>query len=227
MNKVDPSQFTLLPDGKVVFSGKTYKNLDTARSMEWVSRHKEHSRKYHHEYTVKNLERERKYRNERLKNDPAYRENKNAVHRKWEALNREKLRQRYRDNRDVQTSKSREYYQKHKLRISEHKKEYRKKNSARINHLVAKRAAKMKGPVKHSELIRAIYMLASSSEKKTCYYCQKDFTCPVHVDHVIPLAKGGPHSIENLCLACPKCNVTKNAKLPHELTMHSQKILTL
>lgn len=37
-----------------------------------------------------------------------------------------------------------------------------------------------------------------------------------HVDHVIPLSRGGHHSAENLCCACPRCNCRKRNKLPAE-----------
>jgi 5-methylcytosine-specific restriction endonuclease McrA len=33
-----------------------------------------------------------------------------------------------------------------------------------------------------------------------------------HVDHVIPLAKGGRHEASNLALLCPTCNLRKGAR---------------
>lgn len=35
-----------------------------------------------------------------------------------------------------------------------------------------------------------------------------------HVDHVVPIAKGGTHEPANVQLLCPRCNQTKSAKLP-------------
>lgn len=33
-----------------------------------------------------------------------------------------------------------------------------------------------------------------------------------HVDHVIPVCKGGSNQIENLVPSCPQCNMKKGAK---------------
>lgn len=49
-----------------------------------------------------------------------------------------------------------------------------------------------------------------------CYLCGKKLK-KYHVDHFIPLAKGGTNDPGNLRLACPKCNQSKNAKHPFEL----------
>ena len=38
-----------------------------------------------------------------------------------------------------------------------------------------------------------------------------------HIDHVIPLSRGGEHSYANTQLAHPRCNISKGARLPEEL----------
>jgi hypothetical protein len=35
-----------------------------------------------------------------------------------------------------------------------------------------------------------------------------------HVDHIIPLARGGTNDITNFQALCPKCNLSKGVKLP-------------
>jgi 5-methylcytosine-specific restriction endonuclease McrA len=45
-----------------------------------------------------------------------------------------------------------------------------------------------------------------------CFYCKEPLTSDYHVDHKIPIAKGGTHSIENFALACMQCNQEKHAK---------------
>lgn len=46
-----------------------------------------------------------------------------------------------------------------------------------------------------------------------CAYCQERFD-ELTRDHVIPLLKGGSHSIENIVPACQSCNSRKGAMLP-------------
>jgi 5-methylcytosine-specific restriction endonuclease McrA len=49
-----------------------------------------------------------------------------------------------------------------------------------------------------------------------CYICHKKLT-KYHIDHFIPLALGGTHDPGNLRLACPKCNMSKHDKHPHDM----------
>ncbi|MBT8349562.1 MAG: HNH endonuclease [Sulfurovum sp.] len=39
----------------------------------------------------------------------------------------------------------------------------------------------------------------------------------LHVDHIIPWAKGGETVLENLQILCEKCNVGKSDILPEEI----------
>jgi len=49
-----------------------------------------------------------------------------------------------------------------------------------------------------------------------CQYCKCDLV-NYHIDHVIPLARGGSNKPDNLVLACPTCNRKKGAKMLSEL----------
>lgn len=79
------------------------------------------------------------------------------------------------------------------------------------------RARKMAATVGDTNLITAWEAKWKSKKTVACYWCRKRVkTSQVHVDHVVPLSKGGEHSVENLCVSCAKCNLTKQAKLPEE-----------
>ena len=53
-------------------------------------------------------------------------------------------------------------------------------------------------------------------QKWKCYWCGKPSKHDFHVDHIVPLAKGGSNSPNNLAIACPPCNRRKNATDPIE-----------
>lgn len=46
-----------------------------------------------------------------------------------------------------------------------------------------------------------------------CFYCGVKPTKALHMDHVIPLVRGGRHAIGNILPACPRCNQRKNRSL--------------
>lgn len=73
--------------------------------------------------------------------------------------------------------------------------------------------AKRRARVKNAPVIELIDRLTVYvNEDGVCYLCEKDV--PVsgfHLEHVIPLSKGGEHSYRNVRIACPTCNSRKGA----------------
>ena len=58
-------------------------------------------------------------------------------------------------------------------------------------------------------------------DKYTCQYCAKTFPeTQLNLDHVMPRAKGGPTTWENIVTSCFRCNTRKANKLPQEAGMH-------
>jgi 5-methylcytosine-specific restriction endonuclease McrA len=55
-------------------------------------------------------------------------------------------------------------------------------------------------------------------QRGRCYWCGEMVADRYHVDHIIPLAKGGDNSPRNICISCPECNLSKGAKMPHEFS---------
>lgn len=50
-------------------------------------------------------------------------------------------------------------------------------------------------------------------ETKICGVCDLLIDGAFHIDHIIPISKGGPHVVSNLQLAHPYCNLSKKDKL--------------
>lgn len=50
-------------------------------------------------------------------------------------------------------------------------------------------------------------------ENRICGICKLLIKGEFHIDHITPISKGGPHTVENLQLAHPFCNLSKKDKL--------------
>lgn len=62
----------------------------------------------------------------------------------------------------------------------------------------------------------AVLAAWTAEQPKVCFYCDTGCDEGFHVDHFIPLSKGGAHVLTNLRIACASCNLKKNAKMPDE-----------
>jgi 5-methylcytosine-specific restriction endonuclease McrA len=140
----------------------------------------------------------------------------------------------YRDVEKRQTTQ-REYYAKNRVRESRRRGKARKQwrrdhlDRARLQEAAWKkrnpasrdaqgsryRAAKRNVLVGDAAAIKAVYRRARDTEKVNCYLCGKRIPLGRrHVDHIVPLSKGGAHAARNLAITHAKCNLGKGAKLP-------------
>ena len=64
------------------------------------------------------------------------------------------------------------------------------------------------------KLNNGVYLITNKEIEKlydsSCYYCGSKEK--IQIDHVIPISRGGQHSIGNIVPACMKCNVSKGNK---------------
>ncbi len=111
-----------------------------------------------------------------------------------------------------------EYYQEytktHVEQINQHTRNYHRTHVKEILLLNRNREIRRKGAqgTYTAQDIQKQY----ANQKGKCYYCHIKMGRDYHVDHVIPLSRGGSNDPSNLVLACPHCNLSKNSKLPHE-----------
>lgn len=123
---------------------------------------------------------------------------------------------------------ARAHYQKHKEELKlaslQH---YRENKEQHFEYARKRRALKMKATV-NLKAINEFIRRVKSKPTVICYYCGSDVpTNAMHFDHIIPLIKGGSHSVENLCASCPTCNLTKNASTIKAWFKMGQQILNL
>jgi hypothetical protein len=76
------------------------------------------------------------------------------------------------------------------------------------------------GKYTHADILRI-----GNAQKWRCHWCEKDTKHQYHVDHVIPLAKGGTHWPSNLVISCVPCNRSKNATDPIEFAQRLGRLL--
>lgn len=79
--------------------------------------------------------------------------------------------------------------------------------------VIRRRAAKLNAPGNHTAAdIERQY----KAQKARCYYCHIKVGNDYHVDHVVPLSRGGSNDPSNIVIACPSCNTAKRDKMPYE-----------
>lgn len=133
--------------------------------------------------------------------DPAYRERRAEYMRAYEA--------RRKGKRDHKT-----YRLAHKEQRAAIAKTWRAANRERVRmYSRRRRALKAQAEGTHTAAdIQAQY----KRQKGCCYWCGVKVGDSYHVDHIVPLSRGGTDWPENLVVACQPCNQSKFNKLPHE-----------
>lgn len=105
------------------------------------------------------------------------------------------------------------YAEAHKEKIAAYQKQWRAQNQVRLKAAHDKRRALKKAAAVNLKGIRQFVSNVRSKPFSTCYYCEARVpSSEVHFDHIVALSKGGPHSVENLCVSCSACNLSKGAK---------------
>lgn len=145
----------------------------------------------------------------------------------------------YLNNKTIKNIQTKEYYQKNKKEISIYHKKYRIENLEKIrivkkkyyeknrelinkkitayyktergkasikNQFHKRRSLKKQGDVTTQQLMEL------EKTAKVCYWCSASLkNKKIHIDHYVPLSKGGEHTLSNLVISCAKCNHKKSA----------------
>lgn len=87
----------------------------------------------------------------------------------------------------------------------------------------------------HKHKRKALMLLAYCSGERfvrpklaKCHYCGvKVSGSNIHLDHVVPVSRGGAHASFNWVISCPQCNTSKHARMPNEFTPGGQLEMVL
>lgn len=170
-----------------------------ATCRRWKAEHPEENKKYLQKWRVSHVEEIRKYLHE-YKKRPEVKIKRLAYMREWRKRHPEKVR-----------SRARKYYSKKKTpKKNQHPLTGSCNRIKSANH----RGQKMKAGVLSPVCIDLLWKAQSG----LCRLCSADMVVVnYHLDHIVPLSKGGRNTDINMQLLCPSCNRSKNATIMPEI----------
>lgn len=162
--------------------------------------------KQHIRYEEKKEERARKARMKRAADPEAAR-----------AKDREQYEKKIQKNPELNLLR----YQREKEKRKEKARRYAKDHPDKRADAQQRRRARKKGApsekVTRAEILRR--------DGPCCAFCGIETTQPIHLksaatdrhyDHIVPLKRGGHHSMKNMRILCAKCNISKKDRLDNE-----------
>lgn len=183
---------------------------------------KERKRQWREANRDKEAQRKRRWREQN-------RERERAYQRAWVEMNRETLvarwRALYEANRDTILADRRAYYEANCERIAEYNRAYYVTNR---EDMIAKARAWAKANPEAMRACRAKrraqklaapcddidFLFVFSRDEGICGICGQPVGADDwHLDHIVPLARGGHHTYDNVQVAHPSCNQRKGARL--------------
>lgn len=129
-----------------------------------------------------------------------------AYHREHRLEQLQKLKKRYRENRDVLLAAGRKYVLANKEKVRARQLDWKHRNRAKVTASNSRRKASIYttgsvAPHEWEEILETF--------DHRCAYCLTKLGNPT-MDHFRPLSRGGTHSPDNVVPACVTCNSTKH-----------------
>lgn len=184
----------------------------------WVKKNPDKKAEMDKKHAEKNKEKISAYQKEyREKNADAIK----AQQKIWRAENKEAKAKSDREwalrNPDAVAAASKRYRERHPEKAKDNTKRYAAKNpEVRRQSIQRRRARLAQAEIKDIKL-RDLKRILS----RPCAYCG---ALSQHIDHVIPIARGGGHKIGNLIGSCQRCNQSKGAQLVSEWKLRRKKL---
>ena len=120
-------------------------------------------------------------------------------------------------NPDRRRKYQQKYGSENREQLTEYHRQWRSKNRGRWASSSSLRRAKVRNVTVDKTGIAEWMQFELSKDFSTCWHCWQPVPGrEIHFDHIIPISRGGAHSLENLCVSCERCNLSKGAKLLSE-----------
>lgn len=189
---------------------------------------RERTRKYYNKNREHILERSRKWLTPEIKkryyqnyvSSPRNRNRKNERQREYRARHYDKVIMREREYTRINKEKRRKshsiWQKENRLYVRKKQSEYRAQPKYKIMRRLEAHRRRAKERLADGEKItpQQIENLIKQQKGK-CWWCGNKVE-KYHVDHRIALDRGGSNNLGNLVISCPRCNTSKQNKLPHE-----------
>jgi len=111
-------------------------------------------------------------------------------------------------------------------KVKEIHRNWRKKNPERHRAHGKNTRYKRRTQSKNSDITTDFLIELKKKVANTCPYCGL-YTEMLHLDHIIPLSRGGTHTKDNVMYCCPTCNLTKHTKTLKEFNGMTLKNIKL
>lgn len=138
------------------------------------------------------------------------------------AKNRETVKAWAAANKERKHARNEEWRERNLERMRALRKAWKERNRHRLRVHRATRRARTRAGGKLSPDIIPILMAQQGGR---CAICASVLGV-YHLDHVIPLARGGSNTDENVQLLCPPCNAKKGALRPEEFALKRAACMT-
>lgn len=108
-------------------------------------------------------------------------------------------------------------------------KEWAKNNPDKIRNYNRTQRARRKFAIQASESATTQEVKAwIDAQSPVCSYCAIELSSDqIQLDHVIPLSKGGSHTMDNFAISCKSCNCSKGNKTLEEFIIYKELHLKL
>ena len=124
----------------------------------------------------------------------------------------------YKENPGKYAENQRRHKEKYKEFYSEYYKRWASENRDKLNlkkHCYYARRRRQLGVVSPGIIDRLFIEQAG-----LCLYCNRELQ-EYHLEHKLPISRGGLHDDKNLCLSCPRCNLRKKDKTVEEFLKYN------
>jgi len=189
---------------------------------QWQKANPEKNRKSQRKWQQNNPEKHKKMVREWRKNNPEYK--KQYWQKNKEELQKE-FRKYYQINKEREKERKRKWEKNHPDKIREYGQKWTKNNPDKIREKNLKR--RTKGTIKRGIISKLINENIFKYGIITCEKCKKECENNFHVDHIVPISRGGTNDYSNLQILCQYCNLSKRTNITDYRERENNKQLFL